>query len=159
VLISTHHLDEVVAYCTRVAILEEGALIDEVNLFDRRERFRAEVTDAARAKAQLETAPFIKHVAVRGDEIVFIPAQPADVGRVSTSLAEVGVGVIEMSKDIFDLRAYYRDRVGPERVRRTGVFPAAAPDGTNTGRRADGTLPGSRGTRSTGSDSGGRGPR
>src|SRR5690606_10249753 len=114
VLISTHHLDEVVAYCTRVAILEEGALIDEVNLFDRRERFRAGVTDAARAKAQLETAPYIKHVAVRGDEIVFIPATPADVGRVSMSLAEVGVGVLEMSKDTFDLRAYYRDRVGSE---------------------------------------------
>ncbi|HET8986520.1 MAG TPA: ABC transporter ATP-binding protein, partial [Trueperaceae bacterium] len=163
VLISTHHLDEVVAYCTRVAILEEGALIDEVNLFDRRERFRAEVTDAARAKAQLETAPYIKHVAVRGDEIVFIPATPDDVGRVSVSLAEVGVGVLEMSKDTFDLRAYYRDRVGSERVRRTGTFPAAAPDGTNTGRRSDGTLPGSRpgsgSTRSTGSDSGGRGPR
>lgn len=157
VLISTHHLDEVVAYCTRVAILEEGALIDEVNLFDRRERFRAEVTDAARAKAQLETAPFIKHVAVRGDEIVFIPATPDDVGRVSTALAEVGVGILEMSRDIFDLRAYYRDRVGSERVRRTGTFPAPGPDGTNTGRRGDGTLPGTRSTRTT--DSGGRGPR
>ncbi|HLU82831.1 MAG TPA: ABC transporter ATP-binding protein [Trueperaceae bacterium] len=144
VLISTHHLDEVVAYCTRVAILEEGALIDEVNLFDRRERFRADVTDAAKAKAQLETETFIKHVAVRGDEIVFIPASADDVGRVSVALANVGVGVLEMSRDIFDLRAYYRERVGSERVRRTGTFPAAGPDGSNTGRRGDGTLPGSR---------------
>jgi len=159
VLISTHHLDEVVAYCTRVAILEEGALIDEVNLFDRRERFRAEVTDAARAKAQLETAPFIKHVAVRGNEIVFIPTRPDDVGRVSTSLAEVGVGILEMSRDIFDLRAYYRDRVGSERARRTATFPASGPDGTNTGRRSDGTLPGTRSTRTTGTDPGERGPR
>lgn len=153
VLISTHHLDEVVAYCTRVAILEEGALIDEVNLFDRRERFRADVTDAAKAKAQLETETFIKHVAVRGDEIVFIPAAPDDVGRVSVALANVGVGVLEMSRDIFDLRAYYRERVGSERVRRTGTFPAAGPDGSNTGRRGDGTLPGSRTTRSV-SDTG-----
>jgi len=122
VLLSTHHLDEVVAYCTRVAILEEGSLIDEVNLFDRRERFRARVTDAHKAKAMLETAPFVRHVGVRGEEIVFIPTDANALGRVSQALAEVGVGVLELSRDIFDLRAYYRDRVG-ERTRRTGSYP------------------------------------
>ncbi len=145
VLLSTHHLDEVVAYCTRVAILEEGALIDEVNLHDRRERFRARVTDAHKAKALLETTPFVKHVSVRGEEIVFIPLSPEDLGRISPALGEVGIGVMEMSRDIFDLRAYYRDRVGAERSRRTGAFPAPGPDGGSapTGRST-------RGGRSTG---------
>ena len=137
VLLSTHHLDEVVAYCTRVAILEEGALIDEVNLFDRRERYRAHVTQPAQAKALLETAPFVRHVAVRGEDVVFIPTTPDAVGRVSVALAQADIGVLEMTKDIFDLRAYYRDRVSGERARRTGTFHAPRPDGTmpGTGRQ------------------------
>lgn len=135
VLLSTHHLDEVVAYCTRVAILEEGALIDEVNLFDRRERYRARVTQPAQAKALLETSPFVRHVAVRGEDVVFIPASPEAVGSVSVALAQAEIGVLEMSRDIFDLRAYYRDRVAGERTRRTGTFPAPRPDGTLPGTR------------------------
>lgn len=133
VLLSTHHLDEVVAYCTRVAIMEEGALIDEVNLFDRRERFRARVTHPAQAKALLETAPYVRHVAVRGEDVVFIPASPEAIGRVSVLLAQSEIGVLEMSRDIFDLRAYYRDRVSAERARRTGSFHTARPDGTLPG--------------------------
>ena len=40
-----------------------------------------------------------------------------------------------MSRDIFDLRAYYRDRVSGERARRTGTFHAARPDGTLPGTK------------------------
>lgn len=159
VLISTHHLDEVVAYCTRVAILEEGALVDEVNLFDRRERFRASVTNAPQAKALLETAPFIRHVAVRGDDIVFIPNDAEDVGRVSVALAQAEIGVTDLRPDIFDLRAYYRDRLGAERARRTSIHPAAGPDGTSTGVTQSGARArdehGSRGSRSRSRDQGG----
>ena len=143
VLISTHHLDEVVAYCTRVAILEEGVLVDEVNLFDRRERFRAAVSDAPRAKALLETAPFIRHVAVRGGDIVFMPTDLGDIGRVSIALAQADIGITELQRDIFDLRAYYRERVGAERMRRTGTFPAPGPDGTSPGLRPRDTRHGS----------------
>ena len=32
-----------------------------------------------------------------------------------------GIEVFELTRDTFDLRAYYRDRVQAERVRRTGV--------------------------------------
>ncbi len=121
VLLSTHHLDEVVAYCTRVAILEEGALIDEVNLLDRRERYRAWVGEAHRAKALLDTQPWVRHAAVRGEEVVFIPSQSDAVGRVSAVLAEADIELYELTRDIFDLRGYYRERVSNERVRRSGV--------------------------------------
>ncbi len=121
VLLSTHHLDEVVAYCTRVAILEEGALIDEVNLFDRRERYRLRPTVVDRAVQLLDGAPFIKHVTVRGHEVVFIPTNADGLGQVTQRLAEGGVGVLEMNRDVFDLRGYYRERVSAERARRTGV--------------------------------------
>lgn len=126
VLLSTHHLDEVVAYCTRVAILEEGALIDEVNLFDRRERFRVRVTDTSRGLRALEGQPeVVTHATIRGSELVFIPRTIEDLGSVSGILASAGVGVLEMNRDVFDLRAYYRERVSAERARRTGVAPAA----------------------------------
>lgn len=135
VLLSTHHLDEVVAYCTRVAILEEGVLIDEVNLLDRRERYRAWVDEPARARALLETQPWIRHVTVRGEEVVFIPSSVEDVGRVSLALADSGLAVFELTRDIFDLRGYYRERVANERSRRSAVRPPtergrAAADGS-----------------------------
>ena len=132
VLLSTHHLDEVVAYCTRVAILEEGALIDEVNLFDRRERFRARVTDLNRGLLALEAQPeVVTHATIRGSELVFIPRAQDDLGTVSQVLASAEVGVLEMNRDVFDLRAYYRERVSAERARRTGVAPST--DGRGLG--------------------------
>lgn len=133
VLLSTHHLDEVVAYCTRVAILEEGVLIDEVNLFDRRERYRVRVNDVERGYAALQGASVVSHVSVRGSDLIFIPREPDDVEQVSLVLAQAGVGVLEMNRDIFDLRAYYRERVSAERARRTGQFGAEAP-ATSAGR-------------------------
>jgi len=132
VLLSTHHLDEVVAYCTRVAILEEGVLIDEVNLFDRRERYRVWVDEAHRARALLDTQPWVRHASVRGDEVVFIPAEAGAVGRVSATLAEAGIAVFELTRDIFDLRGYYRERVANERGRRSGVRRTGA-EGTAEG--------------------------
>jgi ABC-2 type transport system ATP-binding protein len=116
VLLSTHHLDEVVAYCTRVAIMEEGRLIDEVNLLDRRERFRARVSDPHTARAELDIYPWIKHVTVRADEVVFILAEAEALGRVASVLSEAGVELYELARDTFDLRAYYLERVAAQRA-------------------------------------------
>lgn len=115
VLLSTHHLDEVVAYCTRVAIMEEGVLIDEINLLDRRERFRASVSEPQRAKSLLETAPWIRHVSVRGQEIVFIPTEIGSLARVAPALSDAGIALLELTRDIFDLQGYYREHVRHER--------------------------------------------
>lgn len=120
VLLSTHHLDEVVAYCSRVAILEEGELIDEVNLLDRRERYRARVSGAAAAAAALQTEPFVRHVSQRGDEVVFLLREGESVGRVPAVLVGAGVELLELTRDTFNLRAYYRERVKEDRTRATG---------------------------------------
>jgi len=111
VLLSTHHLDEVATYCSRVAILEEGQLIDEVNLLDRRDRYRARVSDVRRAQLALKTQPFIRHASVRGDEVVFIIEDPAALGQVAGALVAAGVELYGLARDTFDLRAYYRERV------------------------------------------------
>ena len=121
VLLSTHHLDEVVAYCSRVAILEEGSLIDEVNLLDRRERYRLTVSDVQATRGLLETQPWIRHVTIRGDQVVLILSDGNALGRVGYALSEAGISLLELTRDTFDLRAYYRDRVSGERTRRPGV--------------------------------------
>lgn len=121
VLLSTHHLDEVAAYCSRVAILEEGALIDEINLFDRRDRYRVVVSDPQRARITLQTQPYVRHVSTRGNEVVFILAESDALGRVAEDLVEARVMLFEMSKDTFDLRAYYRERLAEQRTRSGGM--------------------------------------
>lgn len=128
VLLSTHHLDEVAAYCNRVGILEEGALIDEVDLVERRERYRAKVSDVHAARVLLDTQHWIRGVDIRGSDVVFTIASPADLGRVAPLLLDDEIGIFELTKDTFDLRSYYRDRVSQERVRRTGVRPPEADD-------------------------------
>ncbi|MGL4610086.1 MAG: ABC transporter ATP-binding protein [Trueperaceae bacterium] len=118
VLLSTHHLDEVVAYCSRVAILEEGKLIDEVNLLDRRDRYRARVSDAHRAAQILNTQPYIRHASARGNDVIFMLGQPEGITQVATVLIQGGIRIAELGKDIFDLRSYYRERVQDKRAER-----------------------------------------
>ena len=116
VLLSTHHLEEVVAYCSRVAIMEEGALLDEVSLESRRDRYRMRVSDKTAALVALQMQPFVRHVTTRGGEVVFSLSDPDALGGVSVALAEAGVGLFELAQDIFDLRAYYRERLSEGRV-------------------------------------------
>lgn len=117
VLLSTHHLDEVVAYCSRVGIVEEGRLIDEVNLLERRDRYRLRVGDVRAAKLALETQPFIRQVTTRGDEVIFVLSDKDSLGGVSPVLAEAGIPLFELGRDTFDLRAYYRERLQEQRTR------------------------------------------
>lgn len=124
VLLSTHHLDEVAAYCNRVGILEEGLLIDEVDLVERRGRFRARVSDVHGARILLDTRPWVRDVDIRGSSVVFTLSAPADLGKVAPLLLENNIGIFELAHDTFDLRSYYRDRVNEERARRTGIRPA-----------------------------------
>lgn len=117
VLLSTHHLDEVVAYCTHVGILEEGALIDEIDLRGRRERYRALVSDVNTALVTLELQPFVRQVVARGDELVFSLSEPEALGRVAGVLGAAGIGLFELGRDSFDLRSYYRERMAMKRTR------------------------------------------
>jgi ABC-2 type transport system ATP-binding protein len=129
VLLSTHHLDEVVAYCSRVAILEEGALIDEVDLSDRRARFRATVSDAHAARVLLDTQPFVTHAGIRGNEVVFQLTDPDELPRVAPTLTKGRVELLGLARDTFDLRAYYQERLGnrrsPGAQEETAVEPVA----------------------------------
>jgi len=111
VFISTHHLDEVAEYCTKVGILEEGRLIDEVNLQQRRDRFRVVVDKKPEALATLKVLPFVNQVFSRSNDIVIDLASNEDLAKISTVLSNAGVSILELNQDIFDLNAYYRERM------------------------------------------------
>lgn len=134
VLLSTHHLDEVVAYCSRVAIVEEGQLIDEVNLLERRDRYRIRVSDVQRATRTLQAQPFVRHASSRGDEVVFILSEVAALGEVASTLAQEDIQTFELTKDTFDLRGYYRERLHEQRSRGARAASAAPPE---TGQPGD----------------------
>jgi ABC-2 type transport system ATP-binding protein len=123
VMLSTHHLDEVVAYCSRVAILEEGRIIDEVNLLDRRDRYRVKVSDAVKAQQILKAQPYIRHASARSsDEVIFMLGQPEGLGQVAGVLSQAGIRIFELGKDSFNLRSYYRERVEESRQERQDVL-------------------------------------
>ncbi len=111
VLISTHHLEEVVHYCSRVGIMESGALIDEVDLTRRGQRYRALVSDVHAAVIALQVQPFVEDARARGDELVFTVTERERLGRVAVALASADIGLFELSPDVFNLRAYYYERM------------------------------------------------
>ena len=44
-----------------------------------------------------------------------------DLPRIATALIQEGIGLFDLGRDVFDLRAHYRERVAAERARRTAV--------------------------------------
>ena len=121
VLLSTHHLDEVVRYGDAVGIMEEGALIDQVDLAARRGRYRVVVDDVAGAMAALETASWTTSLTQRGGAVLVQLGESGDAARIAPTLVAAGVAVQALSEDVFDLRGYYRDRLQAERDRRREV--------------------------------------
>ena len=123
VLLSTHHLDEVAAYCNRVGIMEEGVLIDEVDLDRRRDRYRARVDEPQAARSALLAQPWVQDAFLRAGQVIVHLARSDALDRVAPLLVREGVGLLELAEDVFDLRAYYRERVAAERIKRTGEAP------------------------------------
>lgn len=124
VLLSTHHLDEVVAYCSKVAILEEGSLLDEVDLERRGHRYRAVVSDVHAARVLLDTQSFVSQASIRGEEVVFQLDDEKELARVAPTLAKGRITLLGLSRDTFDLRAYYQERLGDRRQAQESSPPA-----------------------------------
>lgn len=118
VVLSTHHLDEVAAYCNRVGIMEEGRLIDEVDLTDRGARYVLEVGDVSAAIEALDRQPWTSAVFVRGTSVVVQLNDAAALDAVVPALVEARIAVRGVAEDVFDLRTYYRERIARERLER-----------------------------------------
>lgn len=115
VLISTHHLEEVVSYCSRVGIMEAGMLVDEVDLKGRGDRYRARVSDVHAAVVALQVQPFVGDARARDQEVVFTVTDKERLGRVSVVLASNDIELFELAPDVFNLRAYYYERMAGKR--------------------------------------------
>src|SRR5690625_311561 len=120
VFISTHHLEEVVSYCSRVGIMEEGALVDEVDLERRALRYRLRVSEPASARVHLQVQPFVQDVTVQAGELLVTLADPAALGRLAPVLADGGSELLALVPDTFDLRAYYAERLARRDPRADG---------------------------------------
>jgi len=107
VLVSTHHLREISAYASKVGILGGGRLVDEVVLSPERPRYRLIAGDPERAAALLKTVPELREVRLQGQAVLF--EGPPE--RAVFVLAEAHIPVLELTRDYFDLHAYYRERV------------------------------------------------
>lgn len=118
VLISTHHLEEVVHYCSRVGIMEAGVLVDEVNLKQRGQRYRARVSDVHAAVVALQVQPFVEDARARDQEVVFNVTDKDRLGRVSVVLGAADIELFELSPDVFNLRGYYYERMAGSRGKR-----------------------------------------
>ncbi|MEX2501266.1 MAG: hypothetical protein WD336_02725, partial [Trueperaceae bacterium] len=69
----------------------------------------------------LQAQPWVHDAFLRaGRVIVQVPDRDA-VPRLAETLVREGRTVLELVEDTFDLRAYYRERVVAQRVRRTQV--------------------------------------
>lgn len=127
VLISTHHLEEVVHYCSRVGIMEAGVLVDEVDLKQRGRRYRARVSDVHGAVVALQVQPFVEDARARDQEVVFNVTDEDRLGRVSVVLGAADIELFELTPDVFNLRGYYYERMAGARGRKPFETQEAAP--------------------------------
>lgn len=144
VLISTHHLEEVNTYCDKVAILEEGRLLEEINLRNQPIRYCFEVDNPSRAVAFLKQRPYSRLVYLREGKVLLefkgLAADTAEtqslekeyIGYAIRELLESDVAIMSVNRELFDLRAYYAQQVGDYRVA-TSSSPATPPTSQSKG--------------------------
>jgi ABC-2 type transport system ATP-binding protein len=106
VLLSSHQLPEVQELCDRVAIVDRGRVVYEGALDSLRRQggagYRLHTTDDASALAVARAQPGIDR-AVSGEHGLSLQAQEQDVGALSLALAQVGIGILELTPELATL--------------------------------------------------------
>jgi ABC-2 type transport system ATP-binding protein len=106
VLLSSHQLPEVQELCDRVAIVDTGRVVYEGALADLRRQggagYRLRTTDDERALAMMREQAGIEHAA-RAEHDLGFQAQEADVGRLTLTLAQAGIGILALSPELATL--------------------------------------------------------
>ena len=74
-------------------------------------RFRARVSDVHAAVVALQVQPFVSEAFSRENELVFTLSDVERLGYVSVVLGSNGIGLFELTPDVFNLRAYYYERM------------------------------------------------
>ena len=106
VLLSSHQLPEVQELCDRVAIVDHGRVVYEGALADLRRQggagYRLRTTDDTRALALARSHPGIEHAA-SGEHGLGFQAQEHDVGSLSLTLAQAGIGILALTPELATL--------------------------------------------------------
>lgn len=122
VILSSHHLREISSYAHTVGILSGGRLVDSVDLRARSSAYRFRVDDPARAASTLSHLPYVSKVTGRLPYVVAQLSSEAAVPDALSRLMADGVRVFEAVPDLFDLDAYYRERVESSQLRPAEVL-------------------------------------
>jgi ABC-2 type transport system ATP-binding protein len=106
VLLSSHQLPEVQELCDRVAIVDSGRVVYEGALADLRRQggagYRLRTTDDTRALEIVRAQPGIEQASA-GEHGLGFQAEERDVGSLSLSLAQAGVGVLVLTPELATL--------------------------------------------------------
>jgi ABC-2 type transport system ATP-binding protein len=106
VLLSSHQLPEVQELCDRVAIVDRGCVVYEGALTDLRRQggagYRLRTTDDAQALEVARGQPGIEHP-LSGEHGLSFQAQEHDVGALSLTLAQAGVGILALTPELATL--------------------------------------------------------
>jgi ABC-2 type transport system ATP-binding protein len=106
VLLSSHQLPEVQELCDRVAIVDHGRVVYEGALADLRRQggagYRLRTTDDTRALALARAHSGIEHAA-NGEHGLGFQAQEHDVGALSLTLAQAGIGILALTPELATL--------------------------------------------------------
>jgi ABC-2 type transport system ATP-binding protein len=153
VLLSSHQLPEVQELCDRVAIVDSGRVVYEGALSDLRRQggagYRLRTTDDTRALVLARAQAGIEHAAT-GEHGLGFQAQEQDVGALSLTLAQAGIGILAMTPELATLEdlffrltegdgAHSPDANGPGGGLATGDGgPAAEPSEPAPAQRAVG---------------------
>jgi ABC-2 type transport system ATP-binding protein len=109
VLLSSHQLPEVQELCDRVAIVDHGRVVYEGALADLRRQggagYRLRTTDDTRALALVRAHSGIEHVigTPPTPHGLGFQAQEHDVGALSLSLAQAGIGILALTPELATL--------------------------------------------------------
>ncbi|MEZ4607707.1 MAG: hypothetical protein R2865_13155 [Deinococcales bacterium] len=106
VFISTHHLDEVNAYCNRGHFRRGSAHVDEVDLGSRGNRYRLKADDVPKTLMILNRQSFIEFAQSRAADVIFELGDDKALGEIAHLLSQENIRTLELSPDHFDLRAY-----------------------------------------------------
>jgi len=112
ILLSTHHLPEAARNCTKVGILDQGKLIDQIDLAGKRgAAILIRVDRNAEARALLDTEPAVKRSAIHPEGVLIDITEESRLPEVVQVLVASGFRVSAVGPERFDLLGYFRKRV------------------------------------------------
>lgn len=112
VLLSTHHLPEAARNCTKVGILDQGKLIDQVDIAAQESlAFLVRVDRNAEARALLDTEPAVKRSAIHPQGVLIDLTEESRLPEVVRALVTSGFRISGVGRERFDLLGYFRKRV------------------------------------------------